>query len=89
MYLFAMTLHYAEPPSFSTPEMVLLAVLIVLSLGGFFWRFNRVLRNIVCQRSIAWRYNDGREREKDGRATAGQNWKSVAFVAKCSVTLSL
>ncbi len=50
MHLLALTLHYAEPPSFSTAEMVLLAVLIVLSLGGFFWRFNRVLRNILTAR---------------------------------------
>jgi Fe-S oxidoreductase len=44
------TLHYAEPPSFSTLEMVLLALLIVLSLAGFFWRFNRVLRNVFTAR---------------------------------------
>jgi Fe-S oxidoreductase len=48
--LASITLHYAEPPSFSMAEMVLLAVLIVLSLGGFFWRFNRVLRNIFTAR---------------------------------------
>ena len=46
----AVTLHYAEPPSFSTWEMVLLALLIVLSLVGFFARFDRVLRNIFTAR---------------------------------------
>jgi Fe-S oxidoreductase len=46
----ALTLHYAEPPSFSTLEMVLLGLLIVLSLVGFFWRFDRVLRNIFAAR---------------------------------------
>lgn len=50
MHLFALPLHYAEPPSFSMAEMILLGVLIVLSLGGFFWRFNRVLRNIFTAR---------------------------------------
>ena len=44
------TLHYAEPPSFSMAEMVLLAVFMVLSAVGFFWRFDRVLRNIVTAR---------------------------------------
>src|SRR4051794_22928787 len=44
------TLHYTEPPSFSTAEVVLLAILIVLSLVGFFWRFDRVLRNIFTAR---------------------------------------
>ena len=44
------TLHYAEPPSFSTWEMVLLALLIVLSLVGFFARVARVLRNIFTAR---------------------------------------
>jgi len=47
------TLHYAEPPSFSTAEIVLLAVLIVLSLVGFFWRFQHVLRNIFTARKDA------------------------------------
>src|SRR6476469_6409249 len=46
----AVTLHYAEPPSFSIWEMVLLALLIVLSLVGFFARFDRVLRNIFTAR---------------------------------------
>src|ERR1700733_11212448 len=46
----ALTLHYAEPPSFFALEMVLLGLLIVLSLVGFFWRFNRVLRNIFAAR---------------------------------------
>ena len=50
MHVLALTLHYAEPPSFSIAEMVLLAVLIVLSLVGFFWRFDRVLRNILTAR---------------------------------------
>jgi Fe-S oxidoreductase len=49
-HVLALTLHYAEPPSFSTLEMVLLALLIVLSLVGFFWRFDRVLRNIFTAR---------------------------------------
>jgi Fe-S oxidoreductase len=42
----ALTLRYAEPLSFSTIERGLLALLIVLSLVGFFWRFSGVLRNI-------------------------------------------
>src|ERR1700733_11070986 len=46
----ALSLPYAEPPSFSALEMVLLGLLIVLSLVGFFWRFNRVLRNIFATR---------------------------------------
>src|ERR1700733_7709725 len=49
-HVLALTLHYAEPPSFSALEMVLLGLLIVLSLGGFFWRFDRVLRNIFTAR---------------------------------------
>ena len=49
-HVLALTLHYAEPPSFSTLEMVLLGLLIVLSLVGFFWRFDRVLRNIFTAR---------------------------------------
>src|SRR5882757_11012564 len=53
MHVLAMTLHYAEPMSFSTTEMVLLALLIVLSAVGFFWRFNRVLRNIFTARKDA------------------------------------
>ena len=35
-HVLALTLHYAEPPSFSALEMVLLGLLIALSLGGFF-----------------------------------------------------
>ena len=50
IHVLALSLHYAEPPSFSIAEMVLLAVLIVLSLIGFFWRFDRVLRNILTAR---------------------------------------
>ena len=46
----AFALHYAEPPSFSTAEKVLLTLLIVLSLVGFFGRFYRVLRNILTAR---------------------------------------
>src|ERR1700759_549170 len=46
----AVAFHYAEPPSFSTTEKVLLTVLIVLSLVGFFGRFYRVLRNILTAR---------------------------------------
>src|ERR1700749_3914487 len=46
----AFSLRYAEPPSFSTMEIVLLAILIVLSLVGFFARFDRVLRNILTAR---------------------------------------
>src|ERR1700756_5247280 len=46
----AFSLHYVEPPSFSTMEIVLLAILIVLSLVGFFARFDRVLRNILTAR---------------------------------------
>src|SRR6201996_7058485 len=49
-HVLALTLHYAEPPSFSTLEMVVLGLLIVLSLVGFFWRFDRVLRNIFTAR---------------------------------------
>src|ERR1700758_3015963 len=46
----AFSLHYAEPPSFSMTEKVLLALLIVCSLVGFFGRFYRVLRNIFTAR---------------------------------------
>ena len=49
-HVFALRLQYAEPPSFSTAEMALLAVLMVLALVGFFWRFGRVLRNIFAAR---------------------------------------
>src|SRR3984885_3387364 len=49
-HVLALTLHYAEPPSFSALEMVLLGLLIVLSLGGFFWRFHGVVRNIFTAR---------------------------------------
>src|ERR1700761_3352663 len=46
----AFSYYYAEPPSFSMTERVLLALLIVLSLVGFFGRFYRVLRNIFTAR---------------------------------------
>src|ERR1700759_4612586 len=46
----AFALHYAEPPSFSSTEKVLLTLLIVLSLVVFFGRFYRVLRNILTAR---------------------------------------
>src|ERR1700761_9133215 len=46
----AFSLRYVEPPSFSTMEIVLLAILIVLSLVGLFARFDRVLRNILTAR---------------------------------------
>ncbi len=49
-HVLALTLHYAEPSSFSTAEMALLGLLIVLSLIGFFWRFSRVLRNVFTAR---------------------------------------
>jgi Fe-S oxidoreductase len=48
-----LSLHYAEPPYFSTTEIGLLTVLSVLSLAGFFWRFTRVLRNILTARRDA------------------------------------
>ena len=53
VHVLAFTLHYAEPPSFSAAEIVLLAVLILLSLAGFFWRFQHVLRNIFTARKDA------------------------------------
>ncbi len=43
-------LHYAEPPSFTGLEKLLLALAILLSVGGFFARFSRVLRNILTAR---------------------------------------
>lgn len=46
----ALTLRYAEPPWFTTGEKLLLALLIVISLAGFFWRFSGVLRNIFTAR---------------------------------------
>jgi Fe-S oxidoreductase len=46
----SLVFRYAEPESFSMLERVLFAVLIVLSLGGFFWRFSSVLRNILTAR---------------------------------------
>ena len=49
-HVLALRLHYAEPPSFSVTEMVLLAVLTVLAVVGFFARFDRVLRNIFTAR---------------------------------------
>jgi Fe-S oxidoreductase len=42
----SLSLHYAEPASFSTAEIILLALLIAASAAGFFWRFSAVLRNI-------------------------------------------
>src|SRR5690242_17440328 len=49
-HMLALRLRYAEPPTFSVFEMVLLAVLIVAALIGFFARFDRVLRNIFTAR---------------------------------------
>lgn len=46
----ALSLRYAEPPSFSGLEKLLLAVAILLSVGGFFARFRHVLRNILTAR---------------------------------------
>ena len=46
----ALALRYAEPSAFSVPEMVLLALAILASLGGFFWRFSKVLKNILTAR---------------------------------------
>ena len=49
----ALSLHYAEPPHFSALEIGLLALLILLSLAGFFWRFGSVLRTIFAAKKDA------------------------------------
>jgi Fe-S oxidoreductase len=47
----ALALRYAEPSAFSVPEMVLLVLAILASLGAFFWRFSKVLKNILTART--------------------------------------
>ena len=39
-------LRYAEPPTFTAFEMLLLGLLVILSAGAFFLRFSKVLSRI-------------------------------------------